>query len=145
MANHVFSLKRPSNSDSSNEKKKSIKYVGYKTFEKWQVQYNSEFKTLTCLCCETEGLTCAVTLLWCNVCQMYERKICSQKNFLTMWIEGSTNHRTSNILDHAISLQHKMAMECLKFNQAKEKNQSLATIAPIIGSLPKLNVTARER
>ena len=82
------------------------------------MQYNSEFKTLTWLHCETEGLTHAVTLLWCNVCRMHKRKICGQKNFLRIWIEGSSNHRTSNVLDHAKSSQHKAAMECLKFDQA---------------------------
>ena len=65
--------------------------------------------------------------------------------FLRMWIEGSANHRTSNVVDHAKSSQHKMAMDCLKFDQAKERNQSLATVAPIVGSLSKLDVTARER
>ena len=91
MADHVRSLKHPSSGDSSDEKKEK-RQIGYKTFEKWQVQYNSEFKTLTWLRCETEGLTHAVTLLWCDVCRMYEWKICSQKNFLRMWIEGSANH-----------------------------------------------------
>ena len=62
-----------------------------------------------------------------------------------MWIEGSANHRTSNVLDHAKSSQHKMAMDCLKFNQAKERNQFLASVAPIVGSLSKLDVTARVR
>ena len=38
-----------------------------------------------------------------------------------------------------------MAMDCLNFDQAKERNQSLATVAPIVGSLSKLDVTARER
>ena len=144
MADRVCSLKRPSSGDSSDEKKEK-RQIGYKTFEKWQVQYNSEFKTLTWLRCETEGLTRVVTLLWCDVCWMYERKICSQKNFSRTWIEGSANHRTSNVLDHAKSSQHKMAMDCLKFDQAKERNQSLATVAPIVGSLSKLDVTARER
>ena len=76
MADRVCSLKRPSSGDSSDEKKEK-RQIGYKTFEKWQVQHNSEFKTFTWLHCETEGLALAVTLLWCDVCRMYERKICS--------------------------------------------------------------------
>ena len=36
-------------------------------------------------------------------------------------------------------------MECLKFDQAKERNQPLATFAPIVGSLMKLDATSRER
>lgn len=144
MADQAHHLKRSSSGDSSDEKKEK-RQIGYKTFEKWQVQYNSEFKTLTWLRCETEGLTRAVTLLWCDVCRMYERKICGQKNFSRIWIEGSSNHTTSNVLDHAKSSQHKVAMECLKFDQAKERNQPLATFAPIIGSLMKLDANARER
>ena len=76
---------------------------------------------------------------------MYEREICGQKNSSRIWIEGSSNHRTSNVLDHAKSSQHKAAMECLKFDQAKERNQPLATFAPIVGSLMKLDATACER
>ena len=62
MADRVSSLKRPSSGDSSNKKKEKHQ-IGYKTFEKWQVQYNSQFKTLMWLCCEMEDLTRAVTLL----------------------------------------------------------------------------------
>ena len=62
-----------------------------------------------------------------------------------MWIEGSSNHRTSNIVDHAKSSQHKAAMECLKFDQAKERNQPLAAVAPIVDSLLKLDADTCER
>ena len=47
-------------------------------------------------------------------------------------------------VDHAKSSQHKVAMECLEFNQVKERNQSLATVASIVGSLMKLDATACE-
>jgi len=44
------------------------------------------------------------------VCKQYESQIDSLKNFSRAWIEGSTNHKTSNIVDHATSEQHKAAM-----------------------------------
>ena len=42
MADQAHSLKCSSSGDSSDEKKEKHQ-IGYKTFEKWQVQYNSEF------------------------------------------------------------------------------------------------------
>jgi len=83
-----------------------------------------------------------VSLLWCEVCRSYERKICCQKNFSKMWINGSGNHRTSNVIDHATSSQHKAAM---KFDQAKKSQQLLAAAAPIVGSLMKLDALSHER
>ena len=137
--------KRSSSGDSSGSKVVK-RQIGYKTFEKWQVQYNTKHRTLTWLRCDTErGNACVISLLWCEVCQSYERKICSQKNFSKVWIDGSGNHRTSNVIDHATSSQHKAAMECLKFDQAKKCQQPLSAVAPIVGSLMKLDAGARQR
>ena len=136
--------KRSFSGDSSGSKVVKCQ-IGYKTFEKWQVQYNTEHRTLTWLRCDTERGNARVVSLWCEVCRSYERKICSHKNFSKVWINGSGNHRTSNVIDHATSSQHKAAMECLKFNQAKKFQQPLAAVAPIVGSLMKLDAGARQR
>jgi len=145
MADRRNAMKRTSSGDSSSSKAPK-RQISYTTFQKWQVQYNNEHKTLTWLRCDKDtGDARVVSLLWCEVCRRYERKICSQKNFSKGWIDGSGNHRTSNVVDHATSSQHKAAMECLKFDQAKKSQQSLAAVAPIVSSLTKLDTVSRER
>ena len=48
-----------------------------------------------------------VETLWYHARRIYEEKIISMKNFSSKWIDGSTNHKTSVIVDHANSDQHK--------------------------------------
>ena len=48
--------------------------------------------------------------LWCEVYHKYERRIDSKKNFLMAWIDRSTNHKPSNVVDHTSSEQHKATM-----------------------------------
>jgi len=118
MAEQMKPKKQASCGDSSSSK--TVKrQISYTTFQKWQAQYNTDHKTLTWLCCDKEtGNACIVSLLWCEVCQSYERKICSNKNFSRVWIDRSGNHRTSNGVDHATSSQHKATMECLKIRSS---------------------------
>ena len=47
------------------------------------------------------------------------------------WITGSTNHKTSNILDHARSEQHKASMACMRTAHAKARNEPVDSYAPI--------------
>ena len=42
-----------------------------------------------------------VDTLWCNACRMNEAKIIGMKNYSSAWINGSTNHKTSCVVDHA--------------------------------------------
>ena len=51
-----------------------------------------------------------VSTLCCVICRKYESKICGHKNFSKAWTDGSSNQKTSNIMDHACSEQHKSAM-----------------------------------
>ena len=44
-----------------------------------------------------------VSTLWFVVCWQYETRICGLKNFSRAWINGSSNHKMSNITDHANS------------------------------------------
>ena len=47
------------------------------------------------------------------------------KNFSRAWITGSSNHKTSNILDHATSEQHRVATICVYAEAAKATNQPI--------------------
>ena len=51
-----------------------------------------------------------VDCLWCEVCRTHESKITGRKDFSSAWITGTTNHKNSNIVDHATSEQHRAAM-----------------------------------
>ena len=60
---------------------------------------------MTWLCCVVEKTPehCIVTSkLYCAVCQNYRDRIHKMKHFLSAWITGSGNQRTSNVMDHAI-------------------------------------------
>ena len=48
--------------------------------------------------------------LYCAVCSKYEDSLQSLKSILTVWITGSLNQKVSNVLDHASSKVHKVAM-----------------------------------
>ena len=52
----------------------------------------------------------------------YEANIRSLKNFRRDWIVGSTNQRTSNLIDHATSDVHKAAMAKLKVERLRVSN-----------------------
>ena len=127
------------------EKRKKCQ-ITYSTFEKWQRQFNIEYQSLSWLRCDKDkNDKSVVSTLWCEVCRQYENKICSFKNFSKSWIEGSGNHRTSNVVDHATSGQHSAAMNFLRIDQAKERREPLAAVAPIVNSLLKLDDALRER
>ena len=50
-----------------------------------------------------------VETLWCEACRKHEAAITGMKNFSKAWIAGSSNHKTSNVIDHATSEQHRAA------------------------------------
>ena len=76
-----------------------------------------------------------VSLLWCEPCQKYEARIKVQKNFSSAWIKGQ---RTSSVVDHASSNQHKAAIAYLKADLAKANNKPVAFFSLITLSLMKL-------
>ena len=103
--------------------KKAKRQVSISTFEKWQRNYDREYQTLTWLKCNRdERCRDLVQSLWCSVCKEYEQRICSMKNYSDAWITGSQNQRTSNLLDHARSEQHKAAMS--RHRAAKHEQQT---------------------
>ena len=71
--------------------------------------------------------------------------IYSMKNYSRAWVTGSENQRTSNVLDHVASDQHKAAMSRLRAAQAKASNEPITSYAPIARSLLMLNEPERGR
>ena len=66
---------------------------------------------MTWLHCDTDKSDpTVIDTLWCHTCRTSEAKIIGMKNYSRVWISGSTNHKTSCVVDHANSNQHKAAM-----------------------------------
>ncbi len=80
--------------------------------------------TYTWLRCELDRDKVSVVSLYCTICKKYESKICSLKNFTNAWITGSTNLKSTNVLDHANSIVHKAAMEHMRVAGIKASGQS---------------------
>ena len=130
-------------SSSSASHKKLKRQISIATFNKWKVKYDSEHQTLTWLKCDQHKDE--VLSLWCSVCREYKSRICGMKNFSEAWITGSENQRSSNLLDHANSEQHKSAMSPHRTAQARSSNQPITTFAPIARSLLNLGDSEKVR
>lgn len=141
----MSSLKRSAASTSSTSKK-AKRQVTIATFKKWQTQYEREYQSLSWLRCDVDKHNREVVdLLWCDACRKHERSIVGMKNFSGAWIAGSSNHKTSNIVDHATSEQHKAVMICVRAEAAKTANQPVTTYSPIVRSLLTLDEVAKDR
>ena len=91
--------------------KQCIRQVSKDTFQKWQQTHEKEHPSMMCLCAEMDGQDKSlVSMLWCFVCRQYKIRICGHKSISRAWIDGSSNHKMSNITDHANSEPHKVAM-----------------------------------
>ena len=89
-----------------------------------------------------------VSTLWCAICRQYETRICGHENFSWAWIDGSSNHKTSNITEHANSEPHKAAMMYFRKDQAKSGNDPVTSYSPIAHSLlssASMDPAVRER
>ena len=107
--------------------KKTKRQISKETFSKWQKLYEREFQAMSWLRCSLDRLDKSlVSALWCEVCHKYEKRIDSKKNFSRVWIDGSTNQKTSNVMDHASSELHKTAMALLRHEQAKNAKDFMA-------------------
>jgi len=69
----------------------------------------------------------------------------AKEPFSHVWVDGSTNHQTSNMIDHVTSCQHSVAMNYFKIGQAKDNDDPLTSVAPILRALMKLDSLSRER
>ena len=144
----LFSSTSASGSSTSSgpQAKKAKRQVSVATFEKWQRNYDKEHQTLTWLKCEVDKSDRSlVALLWCLACREYESRICSLKNYSHAWVTGSENQRTSNVLDHVVSDQHKAAMAHLRTAQARARKEPVTSYATIARSLLMLDETERGR
>ena len=83
--------------------------------------------------------------LSCTVCKKYESKIWSLKNFTNAWITGSTNLKSTNVLDHANSAVHKAAMGHMRVDVIKASGQSPMMCSPIGQYLTTLDSRTQAR
>ena len=121
-----------STSGGRSSSKKERRQVTRATFEKWQREFEKEHQSMSWLRCEVEKTDKnIVSKLFCLVCQKYEDRIQSVKHFLAAWITGSANQKTSNIIDHAKSEQHKQAMSRLRTDQARASIESITSYSTI--------------
>ena len=74
-------------------------------------------------------------MLWCEACRSQEAGIAGMKHFSRVWITGSTNHKTSSVVDHATGEQHRAAMTGVRAAAARAANVSIINYAPIARSL----------
>ena len=86
-----------------------------------------------------------VAALWCQACRTHERSITGMKNFSRAWIIGTTNQKTSNVIDHATSEQHRSAMSHMLAEAAKASSLPITSYSPIARSLLVMDDTTRDR
>ena len=87
--------------------KKTKRQVTIATAKKWQTQYDREYQSLTWLKYDRgDQDKTLVKVLRCSACTKFDSSIHGMKNYSSAWIIGMTNHRVSNITDHAASEQH---------------------------------------
>ena len=139
----MASRKRKAQEGSSeSEPKKCRRQVTLVTFQKWQKQYEREHRTLSWLRCDADSRDKSlVDILWCDVCRKHERHLTGLRNFSRVWIAGSNNHKTSNIIDHANSEQHRAAM----IQAAKASHQPITSYSPLARSFTTMEATAEQR
>ena len=125
---------------SSSNSKKSKRQAKVATYEKWKRDFNVEHKTSLWLRCDRDRADKSlVSTIWCEVCRRYEDKLQGMRNYSSTWIKGSSNHKTSNISDHAKSDQHTFAMARYEADRAKSQGAPVQTYAPIYRSLMTLD------
>ena len=101
--------KRAGCSSSSSSKRAKLQ-VTVATFEKWRREQDREHNTLVWLCCDWDRADrLLVSTLWCKVSRDHEDRIVGMRNFSSVWLAGTSNHRVSNIAGHARSEQHQAA------------------------------------
>ena len=79
-------------------------------------------------------------ILWCSACRPNEDKTVGMKNYSNVWLSGSKNHMSSNLLDHATSDQHKAAMNHVR----KASGLPITSYSLIARSLLTLDKSALE-
>ena len=132
--------------DSSQSEKKDRRQITVRTFKRWQGQYNAPHESLTWLRYDKDPSDRSLVFVpWCEPCRKYEARIKGQKNFSSAWIQGTSNQRTSSVVDHVNSNQHKAGMAYLKVDLAKANHEPVGSFSPIGRSLMNMDATTRER
>ena len=111
----MASRKRTASEKPGESCKKVKRQVTVVIFSKWKSQFEREHGTLSWLRRDEDvDDKMLVAVLWCQACWTHERSIAGLKNFSRAWIVGSTNQKSSNVLDHAKSKQHRHTQKPLK-------------------------------
>ena len=131
--------------ESSSSTKKPKRQITKATFEKLQKEHEIEHQTLSWLRCDLDAKGKHVVSLYCAMCRKYEANLRSLKNFRRDWIDGSTNQRTSNLMDHATSDVHKASMAKLKVERSRAMGESAATSSTIGRLLSSMDDETRGR
>ena len=137
----------PSESLSESLPEAKRRRVSYATFSKWKVDHDQEWQTLTwpgCISALEQGKK-LVSALCSEICMKYHDRIKGRKNFNEKWITGAESLRSSNVLDHARSEQHKHSMILLKKEQARSKGLDATSYAPIAMALSRVSEEERAR
>ena len=131
---------------SASASKRAKRQVSVATCEKWQREFDQEYQSLLWLCYDVDKADRSlVATLWCEVCRTYKEKICFMRNFSGVWVSGSTNHKSSNIVDHGKSEQHTTCMAHMRADSARIQNKPVESYAPIARSLLVLDDREKEK
>ena len=114
----------PTESSSSSGAKKRM--VQRTTVEKWMKELDKEHSTSLWLKFEVADRD-NVSLLKCSICSQFSKKLQSMRNFISAFIDGSSNVRVSNVKEQAGTDMHSSAMHLLK----KQHSSSVFEYAPI--------------
>jgi len=90
---------RKGTADSAPTTSSKKRKVTVTTFNKWKTQFERDHSTPSTV----------VEMLCCEACRKHEDGITGMNNISIVWITGSSNQKTSNIVDHATSEQHRAA------------------------------------
>ena len=104
-----------------------------------------ERQMLSWLQCDLNAKGTHMVSLYCAICRKYEANMRSLKNFRRNWIVGSTNQRTSNLIDHVTSEVHKASKSKLKVERSRARGESAATSTTIGYILSSLDDETREK
>ena len=81
----------------------------------------------------------SLSWLSCGVQPAESTKAGSILCYSSVWVTGSENQQTSNVLDHVSCDQHKAAMSHLCAAQAKARKEPVTSYAPIAHALLMLD------
>ena len=111
------------------------RHISKETFMGWKRSHEADYQTMSWLKCEVmKDNPSMVDILWCEVCRTYQSKVCGTKHFSRTWIDGSRNHRTNNVIDHAGSAQHQAAMSYKRKETARKRREPVTDYSEIARS-----------